>query len=805
VEGNLIQQSGQMNIGKGSLNVKKDYILADSRSNPGSGNLRMDYTEGSVNVDGDYFQWSNAVSNLSNGTLSVGGNFESHKVEDAGGFDSWNNHKVCFMGDNIHKIYFNSEHTNNHFNYIELKDNGQLLPEGKTTGFAASSDIVFADGSRLTPGIMLNTNGFTVTVDGDLVQMCDINLASGAFNVGGNLIQQSGEMNIGRGTLNIKGDYILADSRSNPGSGTLRMDYTEANVIVGGDFFRWSSGTSGLANGIVAVYGNFESHNVEDSGGYNSWNNHITAFLGGGAHNINFNAIKDNQLNTVQMTTGDSVSFTGKLNGVENGKEIQVSPDTIATSEGLTLTAGAEGSGTVNYIGDKTISEKLIIGVPDIPDVFDGIVTTPTETTTTAPETTTTTTTTTSTTTTKKTTTTTTSTTTSATTTKETTTTTPETTTTTSTETTTTATTTTEPVETEGSKIIFDGHTYQYFDKGMTWDEAKAECEKLGGHLVTITSEKEEKAVENLIKDGNMNVYWLGGKSTNLELTWITGESTEYTNWGNNQPDNALNGDCVDIQRINISGLAANTWGDTDNAGGYFGLNYTGFICEWDDVSQGLVTRDAYIRIQAEDYDMVSGNAHPAGTDNPDAADSDDGVIGYIAANDYSVYNNVDFGNDPAKSITVRYSNPSTADCRVSVYLDTMEGLPLITLILPVTGSWNNYQLIDANIYETTGRHDVYLVYDTAGMNIDYFAFSHEEGKIPAEEPPKEKSLTGDVNGDGNINLKDVVLMRRYIAGGWGVTLDEKVADVNGDNTVNLKDVVMLRRYIAGGWNVTLK
>ena len=51
--------------------------------------------------------------------------------------------------------------------YIELKDNGQLLPEGKTTGFAASSDIVFADGSRLTPGIMLNTNGFTVTEDGD--------------------------------------------------------------------------------------------------------------------------------------------------------------------------------------------------------------------------------------------------------------------------------------------------------------------------------------------------------------------------------------------------------------------------------------------------------------------------------------------------------------------------------------------------------------------------------------------------------------------------------------------------------------
>ena len=64
-------------------------------------------------------------------------------------------------------------------------------------------------------------------------------------------------------------------------------------------------------------------------------------------------------------------------------------------------------------------------------------------------------------------------------------------------------------------------------------------------------------------------------------------------------------------------------------------------------------------------------------------------------------------------------------------------------------------------------------------------------------------SLTkkGDVNGDGDINLKDVVLIRRYIAGGFGTKLDEAIADMNGDGIVNLKDVVMLRRQIAGGWD----
>ena len=65
--------------------------------------------------------------------------------------------------------------------------------------------------------------------------------------------------------------------------------------------------------------------------------------------------------------------------------------------------------------------------------------------------------------------------------------------------------------------------------------------------------------------------------------------------------------------------------------------------------------------------------------------------------------------------------------------------------------------------------------------------------------------LAGDVNKDNIINLKDVVLIRRYIAGGWNAELNEEVADVNGDGAVNLKDVVLLRRYIAGGWGVTLK
>ena len=57
-----------------------------------------------------------------------------------------------------------------------------------------------------------------------------------------------------------------------------------------------------------------------------------------------------------------------------------------------------------------------------------------------------------------------------------------------------------------------------------------------------------------------------------------------------------------------------------------------------------------------------------------------------------------------------------------------------------------------------------------------------------------------DVNGDGKVNLKDVVYLRRYIAGGWDLEIDTAAADVNADGVINLKDVVLLRRKIAGGW-----
>ncbi len=65
--------------------------------------------------------------------------------------------------------------------------------------------------------------------------------------------------------------------------------------------------------------------------------------------------------------------------------------------------------------------------------------------------------------------------------------------------------------------------------------------------------------------------------------------------------------------------------------------------------------------------------------------------------------------------------------------------------------------------------------------------------------------LPGDVNNDKTVDVKDVMLTRRYVAGGYGVTLIESVADVNKDGSVDVKDVMLMRRAVAGGYGVVLK
>ncbi len=77
--------------------------------------------------------------------------------------------------------------------------------------------------------------------------------------------------------------------------------------------------------------------------------------------------------------------------------------------------------------------------------------------------------------------------------------------------------------------------------------------------------------------------------------------------------------------------------------------------------------------------------------------------------------------------------------------------------------------------------------------------------ETPATTTPKEETpaadtpsgIIGDVNGDGEVNVMDVLRLQKSLSG-WDVTIDAKNADINGDGEVNVMDVIRLEKMVHG-------
>lgn len=57
----------------------------------------------------------------------------------------------------------------------------------------------------------------------------------------------------------------------------------------------------------------------------------------------------------------------------------------------------------------------------------------------------------------------------------------------------------------------------------------------------------------------------------------------------------------------------------------------------------------------------------------------------------------------------------------------------------------------------------------------------------------------GDVNGDGDRDSTDAVLLKKYLAGvrDFNVTINEKACDINGDGDINVRDAILLLKHLA--------
>lgn len=89
--------------------------------------------------------------------------------------------------------------------------------------------------------------------------------------------------------------------------------------------------------------------------------------------------------------------------------------------------------------------------------------------------------------------------------------------------------------------LTYEGHIYARFDMNLSWSLANTFCQTAGGHLATVTSEREKAVIEKLLEDAPYSEYWLGATDADWEggWQWVTGEPFEWTDWDRGQPDNS--------------------------------------------------------------------------------------------------------------------------------------------------------------------------------------------------------------------------------------------------------------------------
>lgn len=121
----------------------------------------------------------------------------------------------------------------------------------------------------------------------------------------------------------------------------------------------------------------------------------------------------------------------------------------------------------------------------------------------------------------------------------------------------------------------WNGSSYYLYNNCATWEEAKAFCESLGGHLAVIASADENAALYSYVTEqGYWNAFF--GASDAIEegnWRWLDSYAMSYTNWHPGEPNSESSGEDY---AMFYQKFPDGTWNDSRFDSGSV------FICEWD-------------------------------------------------------------------------------------------------------------------------------------------------------------------------------------------------------------------------------
>ncbi len=154
-----------------------------------------------------------------------------------------------------------------------------------------------------------------------------------------------------------------------------------------------------------------------------------------------------------------------------------------------------------------------------------------------------------------------------------------------------------------GSKFSYNGNEYQLYDLGrVPYEKAEEFCEERGGHLATITSQKENDEVYRYMVSAGYASAYFGLKETGKNnWEWVNGEPVSFLNWGDDGEPNNVGGN--ENWGMFYWKYKNRKWNDGAFCNGQTDNDTTVFICEWDEAgpSTGDTTPSRYPVMEEQD------------------------------------------------------------------------------------------------------------------------------------------------------------------------------------------------------------
>ncbi len=341
-----------------------------------------------------------------------------------------------------------------------------------------------------------------------------------------------------------------------------------------------------------------------------------------------------------------------------------------------------------------------------------------------------------------------------------------------------------------------------------------ADGDMLSYDLLTLT--KDGYTLEGLYKDSQFTEKW------DMSNDKVNGLTVLYANWTVNKYTVTFvyeDGTVIDTQTVEYMNSALEPE-EITVADGYAlaGWSTEDYICVTEDITVTAVIKKESevisLNISKNNYSMIEGlsyslSAVVTGLSNPDIVwISDDESVIYVDQN----------GNITALSegdaIVTAYlvGTDYYAQCFV-----TVEPSPLNSICLNANSS---YTLTGGMIFGVrAGENTVaeiisqlmnmeVTVTDKNGVELEQNAIAGTGSKVAIYDDYAELDsayviISGDINGDGYINNKDVAMLSRYLVDKEELSEYAIAAcDVNADGVVNNRDAALLSRYLVGKENI---